>query len=289
MNGEFLGTFPGRDKRRNLFLPAVSRGEIAIWSVFSFLAAYGGPFGTYGFSFGRRLLYWSLVVVISSLLANYFVPLSRRIAGLRRRLLADLILIGLMTLSFTPVVFGLTLWLLPRQMSVPMDAFYFAQFVAIVTLAVAVARRSIPALLLRSHRRGLLRDDAFGIGLSVGGGQDAPAPAADPEPEPAPPPRLVRRLPEDYQGPILHLSSEDHFVDVITAAAVHRLRMRFADAIDEMDTVEGFLTHRSHWVAREAIDGVEREGARIFIRLVNGDRVPVSRTYRPGLEQAGIL
>ncbi|MGD9866167.1 MAG: LytTR family DNA-binding domain-containing protein [Pseudodonghicola sp.] len=309
-----MGTYPERNRRRGFFFRAVSRNEIAVWSVFSFLTAYGGPFGTYDFSFGRRLLYWSLIVVISSLLATLFVPLSRHLAGPRRRALADLILIVLMTVSFTPIVLGLTHWLLPRSSVVPGSAVDFAQFVAIITLGVVMTRRVIPALLLRSYRRGLLRAET---GFAQGAEPEperpwtsdaaTPDPASDPVPDPVPdpvsgpaaeptsepepdlPPRLARRLPEDFQGPILRLSSEDHFVDVITAAAVHRLRMRFADAIDEMDTVEGDLTHRSHWVARAAIDGVEREGGRIFIRLVNGDRVPVSRTYRPGLEQAGIL
>jgi DNA-binding LytR/AlgR family response regulator len=61
------------------------------------------------------------------------------------------------------------------------------------------------------------------------------------------------------------------------------------DAIDEMEPVKGICTHRSHWVALGAIKRVEREGARLFVVLRNGDRVPVSRKYRPRLEQAGLI
>ena len=67
------------------------------------------------------------------------------------------------------------------------------------------------------------------------------------------------------------------------------IRLRFGDAIEEMDPVDGFCTHRSHWVARQAVSGAERERGKIFLRLENGDRVPVSRTYMPDLEEAGLL
>lgn len=259
-----------------------------IWAVFSFLAAYGAPFGTYGFSFNRRLLYWSLVVVISSLLARCFSRLASRLV--RRFWQADGIVVLLMSVFFTPILQGLNLWLLPRGAPSVEMFLHLMTLVALISLGVVMTRRVIPALLL--------------------GGEYAAAPAPQPAllelpepdpvkerlPDPAPPveenplpPRLMRRLSEGFHGPILRLCSEDHFVEVVSATDRERLRMRLADAIDEMDTVAGHSVHRSHWVTREAIEGVEREGARIFLRLSNGDRVPVSRTYKPKLEAAGIL
>ncbi|WP_294620501.1 LytTR family DNA-binding domain-containing protein [uncultured Roseovarius sp.] len=103
-------------------------------------------------------------------------------------------------------------------------------------------------------------------------------------------PRLQRRLSEETTGTIIRLSSRDHHVDVVTTEGQETLRMRLIDAIDEMEPVEGYCTHRSHWVTREAIVEVEREKpGKIFLVLVNGDRVPVSRKYKPDLEAAGIL
>ncbi|MEZ5714276.1 MAG: LytTR family DNA-binding domain-containing protein [Paracoccaceae bacterium] len=67
------------------------------------------------------------------------------------------------------------------------------------------------------------------------------------------------------------------------------IRLRFSDAIAEMEPMQGYCTHRSHWVSHAAISGVEREPGKLFLRLVNGDRVPVSRKYRPELEKARIV
>ena len=101
--------------------------------------------------------------------------------------------------------------------------------------------------------------------------------------------RLRRRLPMGMREPILHLSARDHFVDVETETALYSVRMRFADAVAEMDGVTGQATHRSHWVAVHAIRETKLEGGKLFVVLCNGTEVPVSRTFRPQLAEAGIL
>ena len=102
-------------------------------------------------------------------------------------------------------------------------------------------------------------------------------------------PRLLDRLPEDVAGEVFRLSGRDHHVEVVTATGTATVRMRFSDAIAEMEPVRGHCAHRSHWVSEAAIRDVERDGAKIFLRLVNDDQVPVSRKYKPHLEDAGIL
>lgn len=51
----------------------------------------------------------------------------------------------------------------------------------------------------------------------------------------------------------------------------------------------GRRIHRSWWVAAEAVAGVERAGQRTLLRVVDGRRVPVGRSFRPGLKAAGWL
>jgi DNA-binding LytR/AlgR family response regulator len=51
----------------------------------------------------------------------------------------------------------------------------------------------------------------------------------------------------------------------------------------------GAQTHRSWWVARDAVSGVVANGRNREIRLVNGMRVPVARDSVFRLEQAGFL
>ena len=96
--------------------------------------------------------------------------------------------------------------------------------------------------------------------------------------------RLLRRLEPKLDGEILHLSVDDHYVDVATSKGTGRILMRFSDAIEEVAPAIGMQVHRSHWVAHEAISDVVREGGRTFVVLVNGARVPVSRAYQAAVE-----
>ncbi|CAD0184859.1 LytTr DNA-binding domain protein [Ruegeria sp. THAF57] len=111
---------------------------------------------------------------------------------------------------------------------------------------------------------------------------------ADHAPEPQKP-RLLNRLPHSFQGQVFRLAVRDHSVDVVTSEGTFTIRSRFADAIAEMEPVNGHCTHRSHWVVDAAVSGVERQGGKIFLRLKNGELVPVSRKYKPELECDGII
>ena len=99
-------------------------------------------------------------------------------------------------------------------------------------------------------------------------------------------PRLMARLPQDDPGPVRRIEAVDHFVAVTTPRATHHLRLRFADAVAEMDGAAGLVTHRSHWVRHDQISRLEKEKGRVFARLSCGTRIPVSRTYRPAVEAA---
>ncbi|WP_170553795.1 LytTR family DNA-binding domain-containing protein [Ruegeria atlantica] len=106
----------------------------------------------------------------------------------------------------------------------------------------------------------------------------------------APPsPRLTKRLPESFSGQIYRLTVRDHAVDVVTSAGTFTIRSRLTDAIAEMEPVPGHCTHRSHWVADDAIVGVEKLDGKSFLRLKNTDLVPISRKYKPGLELDGLI
>jgi DNA-binding LytR/AlgR family response regulator len=63
---------------------------------------------------------------------------------------------------------------------------------------------------------------------------------------------------------------------------------RMEDAMRELGGL-GQRVRRSWWVAADAVEGVEREGQRTFLRLADRRRVPVGRSYRPDLKAAGWL
>jgi len=64
--------------------------------------------------------------------------------------------------------------------------------------------------------------------------------------------------------------------------------MRFGDALNEVEGIEGARVHRSHWVARSAVRRLLREDGKMTLDLTNGTRVPVSRSYRQAAIGLGI-
>ena len=79
-------------------------------------------------------------------------------------------------------------------------------------------------------------------------------------PQAAPEAALLARLSARSRAKLLHLHMQDHYVEVNTAAGSELLLLRFRDALREVEDVNGLQVHRSHWVARDAIAGVERRG-----------------------------
>lgn len=102
-------------------------------------------------------------------------------------------------------------------------------------------------------------------------------------------PRLYARLSPGFDGDVLALESEDHYVRVHGPRQSELLLMRLRDAIAEMDGHPGEQTHRSWWVAREAVSESVGTGRNREIVLVNGTRSPVARDSVDRLRQSGFL
>ncbi|WP_404400267.1 LytTR family DNA-binding domain-containing protein [Pelagibacterium halotolerans] len=100
-----------------------------------------------------------------------------------------------------------------------------------------------------------------------------------PEAPPREGPRLLSRLPHHLRGPLSHMSMADHYVEVHTAKGSALVLMRLADAIAETEGVAGLQIHRSHWVALDAVSGLERRDGKTFVALKSGVLLPVSRRY----------
>jgi hypothetical protein len=92
-----------------------------------------------------------------------------------------------------------------------------------------------------------------------------------------------------HPGAVLYLRMEDHYVRIRTEHG-SRLEMGpLARVTAGLSGVEGLQTHRSWWVARRAIEGVERDGRNLRLRLVDGQTAPVSRASVAKLRAAGWL
>ena len=106
--------------------------------------------------------------------------------------------------------------------------------------------------------------------------------------EPAIGQALLEKLPHRLRrAEIFALEAEDHYLRVHTAAGDALILMRLSDAIVAVNALDGARTHRSWWVARSAVDAVSRGDGRARLTLRNGVVAPVSRTYAPGLREAG--
>ena len=252
---------------------AFSPATALVCFVATLIAVIGGPFGTFeAMDISQRTLFWGIVICVSAFVGYSVRAITLCLVGQDRPLLFDLVAVFVMTLIFAP-----TVWLISQGFNrangveaPPIDKMYL--YVFVITLGVFVIRRLIPGIEPRTYT--FIKSEEGGM------------PNFDFESEP----RLLRRLSPDLRGEVLRLSGQDHHVEIATRQGCETLRLRLSDAIAEMEPVEGFSTHRSHWVARSAISGAERENAhKIWIVLDNGDRVPVSRSYRPELEEAGII
>lgn len=104
----------------------------------------------------------------------------------------------------------------------------------------------------------------------------------------APPARFPDRLPPRLRGAtLIAVQAEDHYLRIHTDRGSDLILMRLSDALAELEGLEGARTHRSWWVAREAVRDVSRGDGRALLTLDGGLTAPVSRRYAPGLRQAG--
>ena len=101
--------------------------------------------------------------------------------------------------------------------------------------------------------------------------------------------RLMLRLPPEKRGALQYLTMRDHYVEVVTVKGSELVLLRLADAIAEAGRGAGIQVHRSHWVALDAVQTVERLDGKSAIVTKTGARLPVSRTYMPALKEAGLL
>lgn len=86
---------------------------------------------------------------------------------------------------------------------------------------------------------------------------------------------------------LIAIEAHDHYLKVHTDVGVELITLRFTDALDELVLAHGWRVHRSWWVAAGAVEAVQWRRGVGEIRLAGGLTVPVSRTYRPTLKEAG--
>jgi DNA-binding LytR/AlgR family response regulator len=225
------------------------------------ILAISGAFGNGGMSIAGRLAYWQALVFVGFVLGriggSIVVP---RPWFETRPMVAACLMTLIIGLPMTLVTTFASAWVAGRPVSLArlLDVFpsTLATTAALVALAFMVQHRASA----KTH-------------LSPIG---------------APPPRFLARLPAKLAGANLWaVEAQDHYLRLHTSKGEDLILMRLADALVELEGIEGARTHRSWWVARDAVKGVERAEGRATLTLASGVEAPVSRAYVKTLREAG--
>lgn len=264
--------FALRELQARFASPAVLIGMASL----AVVLGLSGPFGTFArLNLAERLVYWLAIVALTYLVGLVCARLAQQ--GLRHHIrrpaLLELVAAGLAGTPVTLVVLAINLIAFAGDPGVP-PLFLWVSCSLIAVLA-AVIRQQLPGAAPLQPAPG---QPAAAVGPS-------PMVAAVPRDVPA----IVERLPADKRGALLALSVEDHYVQVITSRGRGLVLIRLGDAIRETQPVAGLQIHRSHWVALEAVTGVQRSEGRVLLVLASGDVLPVSRSMLPQVRAAGLL
>lgn len=101
-------------------------------------------------------------------------------------------------------------------------------------------------------------------------------------------PKILRRLPPHLMGQLICLTKEDHYLRVYTDKGDSLIRLRMSDAVDELEGIGGLQTHRSWWIANDAVVSVRRRpdgGGEV--KLSNDLIAPISRARMTEAKTAG--
>ena len=235
-----------RDATNSIFWMAIAGIIIVI--------AISGPFGTLtSLNFPKRLAYWGAIVVFtyfSGTFVSHWVnqalmaKLTNRYVRIFLAALAGSIPITLIVWFTTTIIASLA----PPRLDVLLE----------------MAAQCVPIAVI-------ITCATFFIGEEMAS-KAAPEALANTKVSP-----FFERLPVALGRDIISIQSQDHYLRVVTTKGSEMILMRMADAIKELETINGVQTHRSWWVAKKHIADVMRDNGKVTVVLSDGEVVPVSR------------
>lgn len=248
--------FTIRERLRPLLTWRHAAVLIAAILVFAWL----GPFGT-GTRFAppELLLYWTLAIGLNWVLGVFVFVIPSLLSRPGEETQWSGLVIGALiaALPGTGLIFLLESWL-AEPLRLAAELVYVYASVALIHVVIGYLAGEL-------------------IGRRAG--------ASASEPEAAKPGKaaFLARLSPELGDNLLHLRMQDHYVEVITDKGSELLLMRFGDAMQQVEDLDGVRVHRSHWVATPAVRKIRREHGRAILELSNGEEVPVSRSFKAAL------
>lgn len=234
---------------------------ILIGVVAGVFLAFSGAFGSIAEPLWVRLLYWIPIIVLGGLWSQLCTPLLERMIDTTDRPWLEVILLSLM-------------------LSVPVTLMVWAA-TTVIFWHEAPSLASLPRFMLP-----VLVITVILSAINVMAARTAPV--ATHHVEGQAPARFLQRIPMKLKGATLWaVQAEDHYLRLHTDRGSDLILMRLSDAIEELDGLEGAQTHRSWWVAKDAVRQVARGDGRATLTLVDGTQAPVSRRHARALREAG--
>lgn len=258
-----ISPFTIREWRRSGRLRRHLIGLVLAIAVFSYL----GPFGT-----GTRLspvelaIYWAVAMTVNWAIAVAIIPFSARSLKRAGKPAWAGVVAGALVAATpgTGIVVALEA-AFNRPLTLAAELVYIYSCVAVVFVVVG----------LLAYR--LIDRAEFATDNGEPQEPDASRLAAP----------FLSRLSARRGCELLHLRMQDHYVEAHTDKGSELVLLRFRDAIRELEGLDGMQVHRSHWVAASAVDRATRRNGRLFLKLTNGEEVPVSRSFAPALKERG--
>ncbi len=241
---------------QTFFKRSFSAQRVLIATIFGCIAALTGPFGTFDtLSLISRIALWLPIALLTLVAIGLGSVCIRTFAPAKTLIWHWIGVSAVVALVYPPVLYGLSKFHVFGSQAPVLPYFY------ILFVTICFAGFIVVSLVL-------MRPEAMQSHL----------------------PRLYSRLPQIGKARITRITVDDHYTVVyLDDGTSARLLLRFADSVKEMDETAGFLTHRSHWVAAESVKSGVREGAKEFVVMNCGDKVPVSKTYRANVVRKGLL
>lgn len=224
--------------------------------------ALTGAFGTNIAPLWLRFAYWVPLILVGAVWAHLCSRLVERVIDPDER--PWLTVLALSALTAGPVV--LMVWFV-TGLAFDGEVYRVGRIVHFVgpVLVITVAISAINVFLARPRP------------VETHAGASGAAPA-----------RFLDRLPPRLRGAkLIAVQAEDHYLRLHTDRGSDLILMRLSDAVDELAGLEGARTHRSWWVARDAVIEVSRGDGRARLTLTGGLEAPVSRRYARALRAAG--
>jgi LytTr DNA-binding domain len=258
-------SLPARWRSSRWRSPLWRRGlaELALLLVIGAFMGTIGPYGTGALPTGRLYVYWIAAIAGGGMIGvSLDETLGRRAGGFWPRLAVSSLL---MTPPVTGLVMMLGRWLADQSLTL-------GRYLGLLWQVLVI---SAPVMALRAL--------AWRTPRTVVETRTVVAPPL-PEAEAA----FRRRLSARRRGArLIAVEAHDHYLRVHTDAGPELVTLRFADALGELAGAHGFRTHRSWWIAADAIEAVRWRRGAGEARLSGGLEAPVSRSHAPALKEAG--